>query len=125
GVDHDQAVGIAVEREAEACEGIARNREKFGAWHLKVVSGEAPDVLQGLPAPDRVFVGGSGGKLREILRVVRKANPKARVVVNAITLETLTEALETLAPPEFKDLEVTQVSATRARPVGAYHMMTA
>lgn len=116
---------FAVERDADACEGIRQNREKFGAWHLRVVEGEAPEALAGLPAPDRVFVGGSGGRLREILRLAREKNPAVRAVVNAVTLETLTEALAALESEGYAGLETAQVLAARARPVGAYHMMTA
>ena len=51
----------AVERNEEALQIAARNREKHGAWNLHLKKGSAPEVLEGLPKPDAVFVGGSGG----------------------------------------------------------------
>lgn len=56
---------------------------------MKIIEGPAPEALENLPAPDCVFVGGSGGKMREILALAREKNPEVRVVVNAIALETL------------------------------------
>ncbi|MBI2908458.1 MAG: precorrin-6y C5,15-methyltransferase (decarboxylating) subunit CbiE [Chloroflexi bacterium] len=79
----------AVERDAENVEMIRANLARFGLENLTVVHGEAPAVLEGLPAPDAVFIGGSGGKLRSILHVVdRRLAPEGTVVVNAASLET-------------------------------------
>ena len=47
----------AVERDREAIQTAARNREKHGAWNLYLKEGSAPEVLEGLPKPDAVFVG--------------------------------------------------------------------
>ena len=55
---------------------------------MKIIEGPAPEALENLPAPDCVFVGGSGGRMREILALPGE-NPAVRVVVNAIALETL------------------------------------
>ena len=92
---HSQAVW-AIEHKAEACELIRRNREKFCAWNLRVVEGHAPEALHELPAPDVVFLGGTGRKMPEILQFVRAKNPKARVCISAIALETLHQAVEEL-----------------------------
>lgn len=116
---------FAIERDEAACDGIRANRTHFGTWHLRVVHGEAPAALAALPAPDRVFIGGSGGELREILSLVRDVAPAARVVINAITLETLAEAMQAMHALGFEAVTCTQVAAARAKPVGAYHMMTA
>ena len=42
------------------------------ADRLTVVPGEAPDVLDSLPDPDAVFVGGSRGRLTDILDVCQQ-----------------------------------------------------
>ena len=113
----------AVERDAVACGLIAQNRERFRAWNLHVVQGDAPENLA-LPKPDKVFVGGSGGRLRDILAWVREANPQAAVCVSAIALETLGEAVETLSGLGY-GVSVTQIAVSRAKPVGALHLMMA
>ena len=60
----------AVERNPEGLKLIRENQEALRAAGLTVVSGEAPEALEGLPAPDQVFIGGSGGRLSEILAAV-------------------------------------------------------
>lgn len=110
----------AVERKPEALALARSNREKFGAWNLRLTEGTAPAALGRFPAPNAVFVGGSGGKLPEILQAVRRANPKARVCVSAISLETLHAAMA-----ELRDPEVTQISVSRSRPAGQLHLLLA
>ena len=60
----------AVERDEECLDMLRRNVAELGPRNVVVVDGEAPDALADLPAPDSVFVGGSGGKLAEILKCV-------------------------------------------------------
>ena len=79
--------------------------------------------MKELPAPDGVFIGGSGGHLKEILELVEKKNPKARVVINAISLETLQEAMEWVKNGNVIDEEVLQISVNKSRKIGSYHMM--
>lgn len=114
----------AVERQAEACGLIRRNREKFRAWSLHVVEGTAPEVLAGLPAPDAVFVGGSGGRLEAVLDAVWAANPGARLCVSAIALETLHAASSWMTAHGCR-AEITQISVSRTEPVGGLHLLLA
>ena len=51
----------AIERKEEAASLIEQNAHKASADHVHVIRGIAPDVLQGLPKPTHVFVGGSSG----------------------------------------------------------------
>jgi len=108
----------AVEQKPEALTAARANREKFGAWNLRLVGGTAPAALAGLPKPDAVFVGGSGGRLPEILAAV--SNPLARICISAISLETLHTASEVLHEPE-----ITQISVSRSRSAGKLHLMLA
>lgn len=110
----------AVERKPDALALAQANREKFGAWNLRLAEGSAPAALEGFPAPDAVFVGGGGVELTAILEAVRRANPKARVCVSAISLETLYAAVS-----ELKNPEVTQISVSRSRAAGALHLLLA
>ena len=114
----------AVERSEQALVLMEKNRKKFGAWNLRAVAGEAPEALAELPAPDKVFVGGSGGRLEEILEQIHRANPKARVCISAIALETLHSALSALERLGY-EAEVTQISVSRARKAGELHLLLA
>lgn len=83
----------AIERERTRLEMIQENVKRLGGFGVKTVLGEAPVALQNLPDPDRVFVGGSGGKLADILEIVEKRlRPEGRAVVSVVTPETLGRA---------------------------------
>lgn len=113
----------AVEFNEEALDLIRRNAEKFGVWNLEVVGGKAPEALEALPAPDRAFIGGSKGNLAQILELLVKKNPKVRVVVNAITIETMAEAVEQFKNLGFEDIDIVQIFAAHGKAAGSYHMM--
>ena len=114
----------AVEREPEALELLRANRERFCAWNLRLIEGAAPEALSGLPAPDAVFIGGSGGALSPILETVHRANPHARICVSAIALETLHTALSRLSALDY-ETEVAQIAVSRSRPAGDLHLLAA
>ena len=113
----------AVEKKAEALALLAENRARFGADNLEIVAGTAPEALADLPAPDRVFLGGTSGNMEEILGAALRKNPAARVVCTAVTLETVAEAARIFAGLE--DAGMVQLSVTRTRPAGRYHLMDA
>lgn len=113
----------AIEMREEALQLIRSNKEKLGAWNVTVVPGKAPRALVDLPVPDRAFIGGSGGNLKEIISLLIEKNPQIRVVINAITLETLTEALEVFKAFAFEEVDIVQVASARAKEVGDYHLL--
>ncbi len=104
----------AIERSGEQLTHIEENRMRFGVGNVAITSGEAPEVLRDLPSPDRVFIGGSGGELSGIIRRIREKMPRGIVVINAVTLDTLNEALLLLENNGFEP-EVSQVSISRTR----------
>lgn len=115
---------LAVEQDPEACGLILENAARFGAGNLTLVQGEAPAALGDLPAPDGVFVGGSGGSLEDILKTALEKNPRVRVVVAAVTLETLSRGAALLDALPFAGVEVSQITVARVRELGRYHLMT-
>ncbi len=111
----------AIEKKAEAVDLIRQNRIKFRTDNIIDIVGEAPEALADLPAPDCVFIGGSSGNLEQIIDTVLEKNRNAVIVVNAITLETQTEA-SSLAK-RFEEFEAVSVSVSRSRAAGDYHLM--
>jgi precorrin-6Y C5,15-methyltransferase (decarboxylating) len=110
----------AVERRGDALPLIARNLRRFHLGNVSAVQGPAPEALEALPPPDAVFIGGSGGSLGEIVTLLRSKNPRVRMVIAAITLETAAAALAVL--PEA---ELTQVFAARTKKAGASRLLLA
>jgi precorrin-6Y C5,15-methyltransferase (decarboxylating) len=108
---------FAVERDEGQRGLISRNRALFGLLSLTVVGGEAPRALASLPCPDRVFIGGGGGKLCEIIDTVQRRMEGGIVVINAATLETLHDACRELEKAGYA-LRISEVSVARAKPVG-------
>ena len=108
---------FAVEKNAEDAEIVRTNVEKFRVPHVTVIHARAPESLDRLPDPDAVFVGGSGGALAEILGIAAKRlRPGGRIVVNAITLETLHETVETHRQLGLEH-EAILVSIARSKPL--------
>jgi precorrin-6B C5,15-methyltransferase / cobalt-precorrin-6B C5,C15-methyltransferase len=105
---------IAVEARTDRAARIARNAAAFGVPGLRVVEGEAPAALAGLPSPDAVFIG--GGASADVLDVAVDAlRPGGRLVVNAVTLET--EAL-LIARHAARGGELVRLAVSRADSVG-------
>ena len=115
----------AVERKPEACDLIEQNKKHLGVTNVIVVPGTAPDALIDLPAPTHVFIGGSGGELKDIMALVLVKNPSARIVVNTVTAETFALALDAMKTLPVTDVEIVELSVSRGRQVGSYHLMTA
>lgn len=115
----------AIERNAEAVELMRKNREAQGTSNMVIVEGLAPEALEGLPAPDRVFIGGSAGNMDAIIDVAHAANPQVRICATAVTIETMAELLACLKSRGIADADIVQVSVARADHVGSYHLMRA
>lgn len=115
----------AVERRLDACRLIGENLKKHRAGNVSVIVGEAPAALASLPTPSHVFIGGSGGSLRAIVKAALDANPNARIVVNAATPESVGEIAAILRACDFEQQELVQLSVSRAKPAGNLHLMEA
>jgi precorrin-6Y C5,15-methyltransferase (decarboxylating) len=124
----------AVEHDPECLEHLRRNARTHGADNLRVVAGSAPQALEPLEPPDAVFVGGSGGALASILDLaLARLRPGGRLVVSAVTLETLEEARRVLAragaAPEVLLAAFARsaplAGRTRLSPLSPVHLVTA
>lgn len=113
-----------IENNAEACALIRKNRERLCAWNLTLIEGKAPEGLQELPTPQAVFIGGTKGEMDGILKTVLEKNPKARICISAIALETLISAVETLKKYGLAPV-VTQISVSKTREIGSLHLLMA
>ncbi len=121
----DEIQVYAVEQREEAVLLIKENKEKFGLQNIHVVKAVAPKGLDALPVPTQAFIGGSGGRLREILSVLWEKNKKMRIVINAVSMETICEIKEILSMYPVREKEIVQVQVSRARETGRYHLMQA
>ena len=116
---------FAIEKNPQCVAFIRDNLKKFVARNVKLIEGEAPDALEELPDPDRVFIGGSGGMLEEVIEAVdRRLKPEGMIVLNAVTLDTLTKAVEFLEDHGYT-VEVTCVNIAKTRALSDYKLLEA
>ena len=111
----------AVEKQEEALALLEENRKLHHADNITIISGTAPESCRELPAPSHVFIGGSSGKLREIIGLAREKNPRVRIVAAAIALETVSELEE--CRKAFQCSEVTCLTAAQGQKIGDYTLM--
>ena len=114
---------IAVERDEEALKLLRENIAAFRLLNVEVVPGNAPEALEGLPAPTHVFLGGTGGRTKEILEKIERLNAPVRLCATAVTMESAQEYMALLG--KWRRFSAVQIAVSRVEPVGAYHMFRA
>ncbi len=122
---HEKLSAVAIEREPEGAMLIEKNAEKFGVFsRLEVITQEAPttQMPKGV-AFDRVFIGGSGRQLSNILKWLKESylDKEGIVVVNAIAIESLTDTVATLKELGFSEIEGSMIQPSRLDKLGSYH----
>ena len=115
----------ALEKNPQYLVFIRDNLKKFVARNVMLIESYAPEGLEELPDPDRVFIGGSGGMLEEIIDAVdRRLKAEGVIVLNAVTLDTLTKAVEFLEDHGYS-VEVTCVNIAKTRGLTEFKMFEA
>lgn len=113
----------AIEKKPEAVELLYKNKEKFAADNLEIVEGLAPEACVDLPVPTHAFIGGSSGNMKDILKLLLSKNPRIRVVINCIALESVGEAMNCLNVLPFEQVNIAQVQVAKGKKAGSYHLM--
>lgn len=111
------------EHKKEAYELIKRNIEGLDTPNVIPVLGEAPDILKDYPLPDRVFIGGSGGRLKDIIKELKARKTGIRYVVNAVSLETIAETQDLIKKSDAKDVDITQIACSNIKKIGEHNLM--
>ncbi|MCK5780073.1 MAG: precorrin-6Y C5,15-methyltransferase (decarboxylating) subunit CbiT [Psychrilyobacter sp.] len=102
---------------------IKKNIEKFKIKNYELIEGLAPTDIPNISV-DRMFIGGSKGNLEIILKWFLECSMvDSKVVINTITLESLSEALKALEKLEFLEIEVVNINISRNKKIGRYNMM--
>ncbi|CAM3595100.1 precorrin-6y C5,15-methyltransferase (decarboxylating) subunit CbiE [Parendozoicomonas haliclonae] len=88
--------------------------------HLSVIHGLAPQALDGLPAPDAIFIGGTRGQMQGILEYCLEAlQPGGRLLLSAVTLDTVSEAFTFFKQLGYQP-SVSLINISRGRPLASY-----
>ncbi|MCC3145482.1 precorrin-6Y C5,15-methyltransferase (decarboxylating) subunit CbiT [Halanaerobium sp. Z-7514] len=115
----------AVEKKEEAVDLIKKNCNKFKLSNVKIIEKEAPDGLEELPSADRIFIGGSGGFLKEIIsRSDKNLKEDGKIILTAITVNTLSTAVSQFEQLNYL-IDITNISVTKTKKIRDYHMFKA
>ncbi len=118
---------FSIERKQEGIDLIKANSAKFEVNNITVIEAEAPNGMAELPELDAAVIGGSGSKLSPILDLLdRKLKHGARLVLNCVTLQTISQASDWLRKAKEEYIyEIIQVQVNRWDQIGPYDMAKA
>ena len=111
---------FAVEKNGKRIPLIEQNIQKFGVSNLTVCHGALPEAMADLPDPDRIFVGGGGREIAQIIELAgKRLSPNGIMLVNTVLIQTMYLTVETLKRMGFNTQFVQlQVAASRPMPFG-------
>ena len=108
---------FAVEKNESRISDILANRQKFQTDNLEVIQGNTLEVMADLPDPNRIFIGGGG---RDLLQIMEKAGtrlkPEGVIVVNTVLIQNTGPVLDLLQQMGFT-AELVQILVSRSKPM--------
>ncbi len=115
----------AIDFDKNAIELTKKNLQKFGA-KAEVILGKAQDILPKLPQADAVIVGGTWGDTKQVIELaVGRVKKGGRIVIDTILIETTYQALATINELNLTEVDITQITISKARKVTTGTMMLA
>ena len=116
----------AVDIDPKAVDLTKKNLEKFGITNVDLILGDAKQKTSDLPLADAIFIGGTGGDTKDIVKLCHdKLKPGARIVIGIILIETLYAALDAMNKLDFADVDITQITISKSRKTSTGTMMLA
>lgn len=115
----------AIEKNSDDFAIASDNCRNLGIHNYSLTHGKAPQGMEQWPAPDAVFIGGSGGELNELIRLIlSRLKPNGWLVMNFVTFENVAIAMATLKSLDA-EWDITQLQASRSRPILDMHRLAA
>ncbi len=120
-----QGYVYAVEKNSADFEIAGKNADQLAVYNYQLINNKAPLGLEDWPTPDAIFVGGTGGELADLIHLcLNRLSPEGWLVMNFVTIENLTTAIETLKNLDA-NWDMTQLQASRSQPILHMHRMQA
>jgi precorrin-6Y C5,15-methyltransferase (decarboxylating) len=113
--DHNRA--IAIERCPDRCRLIEQNCHLLGAPELDIITGQAPDALAQLEAPEAIFIGGGLTTPAVFEQCWQALKPGGRLVASAVTLDS--EAFLLARQAQFGG-DLIRLAVDQAQPLGRF-----
>ena len=116
----------SIDFDPKAIELTKKNLTKFGISNITVITGNATEKISELPIADAIFIGGTGGDTKEILKLCEsKLKIGGRIVIGTILIETLFAVLDIIEKLKFSEVDVTQITVSKSRKTSTGTMMLA
>jgi precorrin-6Y C5,15-methyltransferase (decarboxylating) len=120
-----QGYVYAVEKNVADFEIASQNAEQLDVYNYHLINSKAPLGLDDWPNPDAIFMGGTGGELAQLIQLcLQKLKANGWLVMNFVTFENLTTAVDTLKS-QHAVWQMTQLQASRSQPILHKHRMKA
>jgi precorrin-6Y C5,15-methyltransferase (decarboxylating) len=92
-----RGTAYAIEMDPEDYQLITANAQRFGVTNLQPILGKAPEAWEKLPAPDAIFVGGTGRSVRRMAELAfERLKPGGRIVVNVSSIDNIAAVRDVL-----------------------------
>jgi precorrin-6Y C5,15-methyltransferase (decarboxylating) len=114
---HPSCRALAIESDEGRQLLIEHNRDALGVPGLQLIRGRAPQALDGLEAPDAIFIGGGVTRPGVLDACWARLRPGGRLVANAVTLQS--EATLVLWREQHGG-ELTRLHVAQAKPLGEF-----
>ena len=117
---------FAIDFDPKAIELTKKNLEKFNVSNVTVILGNAKDEILKLPQADSIFIGGTGGDTKDIVKLCEdKLKSGGMIVIGVILIETLFSVLEIIQKLKFTSIDITQITIAKSRKTSTGTMMLA
>ncbi len=111
-----------IEKKDAACSVVRKNIDKFEISDYEIIENTAPLAID--TSFDRIFIGGSGGNLGDIINWSYEILVAGGITVgNFIVYENAIEAKRTMAECGYKNIELCQVMVNKSEKIGAYEYL--
>ncbi|WP_439853916.1 precorrin-6y C5,15-methyltransferase (decarboxylating) subunit CbiE [Pseudomonas yamanorum] len=114
---HPSCRALAIEADEGRQLLIEHNRDALGVPGLQLIRGTAPHALNGLEAPDAIFIGGGVTRDGVLDTCWQHLRPSGRLVANAVTLQS---EMTLMAWREQHGGELTRIHVAQAQPLGDF-----
>lgn len=103
-----------------------QNSFKFGCDNIMAEHGDSVELIKSYAdtIPDKAFIGGTKGGMNELVKLLSEKNPKIKLVITAVTIETLNNAMAVLDELDA-EINVSQISVVHTEKIGNSTMFNA
>ncbi len=115
----------SVEKNPQRISQIHANRRRFGIGNMQVIQAHLPEGLADLPDPDRIFIGGGGKALGDIITTAAgRLKPAGIIVINTVLVENMATAVNKLESLGL-EMDMIQIQVNRAKTMPFSHRLEA